>query len=150
MQHRYELTLTWTGNRGQGTESYANYSRDHVISAAGKPDLLGSADATYRGDARRWNPEELLLASLSSCHQLWFLHLCSDAGVVVTSYRDQPIGEMKTDATGSGQFTSVTLRPTVETRDSLPAQKLEALHDAAHDKCFIARSVNFPVGVETV
>lgn len=148
MRHDYTLKVVWTGNLGDGTGSYRGYARDHVISAPGKPDLHGSADPAYQGDVSRWNPEELLLASLSACHQLWFLHLCAEAGVVVRDYVDEPLGEMQTDSSGSGQFTKVTLRPRVGIENTSMQTQLSDLHSQAHKLCFIARSVNFPVVVE--
>ena len=143
--HRYTLTLDWTGNRGSGTSSYRDYDRSHSLSAAGKPSISGSSDPAFRGDASAWNPEELLLASLSACHQLWFLHLAAEAGVIVTAYRDQPEGEMVESADGGGQFSRVTLRPSVTVDGEVDAARLTALHHRAHELCFIARSVNFPV-----
>src|ERR1700750_1746367 len=92
--HRYTTQLRWTGNLGPGTASYRGYTRDHELSAPGKPTLPGSSDPAFRGDASRYNPEELLVASLSSCHMLWYLHLCSEAGVVVTDYTDSATGTM--------------------------------------------------------
>ena len=82
------LRLRWTGDRGVGTASYTAYARDHEITAPGKPAIAGSSDPRFRGDATRWNPEELLLGAISACHQLWYLHLCAEAGVVVTAYVD--------------------------------------------------------------
>jgi organic hydroperoxide reductase OsmC/OhrA len=84
-QHRYSVTLRWTGNLGRGTADYRAYARTHELRAPGKPVLAGSADPGFRGDADRWNPEELLVASLSACHQLWYLHLAAEAGLVVTA-----------------------------------------------------------------
>lgn len=143
--HRYGCTVEWTGNTGAGTRSYSGYSRDHLICAPGKPSLGGSSDPAFRGDAARYNPEELLVASLSSCHMLWYLHLACEAGVVVTDYRDEPVGEMVEDATGSGHFTRVTLRPAVTIAAGGDAGLAARLHADAHARCFIANSVNFPV-----
>ena len=143
--HRYTLTLDWTRNRGSGTSSYRDYDRSHSLSAAGKPPISGSSDPAFRGDASAWNPEELLLASLSACHQLWFLHLAAEAGVIVTAYRDQPEGEMVESADGGGQFSRVTLRPSVTVDGQVDPERLAALHHRSHELCFIARSVNFPV-----
>ena len=143
--HRYEVRLRWTGDRGTGTSAYTAYGRDHVVSAAGKPDLPGSSDRVFRGDADRWNPEELLVAALSQCHLLAYLHECVKAGVVVTGYTDAPSGTMQTDAEGGGHFTEVTLRPAVTVADPAMAEQAQALHDEAHHHCFIASSVNFPV-----
>jgi organic hydroperoxide reductase OsmC/OhrA len=145
-EHRYQLTITWTGNRGTGTSGYRAYARDHEISAEGKRALVqGSSDPAFQGDASRYNPEELLVASLSACHMLWLLHLCSDAGIIVTSYRDSATGVMAQHADGSGEFKKVTLHPRVAIADSSRAADLPALHAKAHQLCYIARSVNFPV-----
>ena len=146
--HTYTCALTWIGNTGQGTASYGAYSRDHVYSAPGKPDVPGSSDPAFRGDASRYNPEELLVASLASCHMLWYLHLCAVARVTVVAYRDEPTGTIMDEADGSGRFTSVTLRPRVTVAKGSDAAKARELHEPAHAKCFIANSVNFPVGCE--
>jgi organic hydroperoxide reductase OsmC/OhrA len=144
--HRYSVTVEWTGNRGEGTAGYRAYDRAHRISAAGKPMLEGSSDPAFRGDAARWNPEELLLASLSACHQLWYLHLAAEAGVIVTAYVDAAEGEMAEAADGGGAFTCVTLRPRVTVASGADGAAIAmALHHDAHRLCFIARSVNFPV-----
>jgi len=147
-QHVYSPTVTWTGNTGAGTSGYKAYSRDHVISVAGRPDLAGSADPAFRGDAGRHNPEDLLVASLSACHMLWYLHLASEAGVVVTSYRDRAEGVMVEDAERGGWFTGVVLRPEVEIAAGGDVARAVALHGEAHAKCFIANSMNFPVSCE--
>src|SRR5215467_13286796 len=125
--------------------SYRAYGRDHVLSGPGKPDLPCSSDPAFRGDASRYNPEELLVLSLSSCHMLWYLHLCSVNGIVVTEYRDEASGEMAENADGSGQFAKVVLRPVVTLRAGSDEGKARELHHQAHEMCFIARSVNFPV-----
>jgi organic hydroperoxide reductase OsmC/OhrA len=143
--HRYAVRCQWTGNRGAGTRTYAGYGRDHTISFDGKPDIQGSSDPAFRGDASRHNPEELLVAALASCHMLWYLHLCSAAGIVVTAYSDQAQGEMIETADGGGQFVTVTLAPQVRIDAVSDADQAAALHRRAHELCFIARSVNFPV-----
>ena len=151
--HRYRVTLDWTGDLGTGTSSYRAYSRDHSISAPGKADVAGSSDPAFLGDPARWNPEELLVASISACHQLWYLHLASEAGLIVTAYRDDPEGIMVEGAGGAGQFELVTLRPHVTLRGPLDAAATElanALHSKAHAHCFIARSLAFPVECEPV
>ena len=143
--HHYALSVTWTGNLGKGTADYRAYTRNHLITGMGKPDLLGSSDPHFRGDATRYNPEELLVAALSSCHMLAYLHLCAINGVVVTNYQDHPTGTMTENPDGSGQLTEVTLRPEVTVTDAAMNGKCLALHDDAEKLCFIARSVNFPV-----
>lgn len=144
-EHRYALTVRWTGNLGAGTSTYRGYSRDHDVQIPGLPVLHGSADPTFHGDRGRYNPEQLLLAALSQCHMLSFLHMAVKHGVVVTAYEDQAAGLMRTNRDGSGQFESVTLRPLVTTADPVAAGLLEELHAEANKVCFIARSVNFPV-----
>lgn len=143
--HRYETTLTWTGNDGPGTASYSAYRRDHVVVAGEAPPLPGSSDPTFRGDHARYNPEQLLVAALSSCHMLWYLHLCATAGIRVTSYEDTAEGVMVEAEDGSGRFTEVMLRPVVGLADELDRATAEGLHEDAHRMCFIANSVNFPV-----
>jgi organic hydroperoxide reductase OsmC/OhrA len=147
-EHRYSVTVRWTGNLGSGTSGYGAYSRDHAIGAEGKQNIQGSADPAFRGDRARWNPEELLVASLSTCHMLWYLHLAADSGIVVTAYTDQPEGTMEERSDGSGRLTRVVLRPTVTMIGTGDADRANALHRAAHEKCFIANSVNFPVTCE--
>lgn len=143
--HSYSVTIDWTGNLGQGTQSYTGYARDHLISAPGKPDIAGSADPAFRGDPARWNPEELLLAAIAACHKLWYLHLCADAGVVVLAYSDAATGTMVEHPDGSGQFTEATLSPRVTISPDSDAQKALHLHYEVESKCYIALSVNFPV-----
>lgn len=143
--HRYEIELAWTGDKGSGTSGYASYDRAHLLSAPGKPAIPGSSDPHFRGDASRWNPEELLLASLSACHQLWYLHLCSVNKVTVVAYRDRASGEMTEHADGSGEFTRVVLRPEVTVSPGSDMARAQDLHHDAARLCFIARSVNFPV-----
>jgi len=144
-QHRYTVQVIWTGNSGTGTASYRSYERAHDISAHEKPTIVGSSDPSFRGDSTRWNPEELLVASLSACHKLWYLGLCAEAGVVVTAYEDAAEGSMVEEANGAGQFTSVVLRPRVTISATSDEAKATELHRQAHSMCFIARSVNFPV-----
>lgn len=152
-EHSYAVRIVWTGNQGSGTSDYGAYSRRHEISARGKPAIAGSSDPAFRGDADAYNPEELLVASLASCHMLWYLHLCADAGIVVTSYADEPIGQMWEEADGGGRFTEVVLRPAVCLDGSGGPDRIEEagrLHQRAHDFCFISRSVRFPVRIEPV
>jgi organic hydroperoxide reductase OsmC/OhrA len=150
-EHHYEITTTWTGNRGAGTKDYRAYARDHEISAERKSaTVAGSSDKAFRGDPARYNPEELLVAALSACHMLSFLHLCAVAGIVVTDYRDAAMGTMAEHKDGSGEFTRVTLRPRVVITSPDRIAEATELHAKAHHMCFIARSVNFPVEQEPV
>ena len=144
-RHTYSARVEWTGNQGSGTASYRGYSRAHEITAPGKPTIAGSSDPAFRGDPTRWNPEELLVASLSACHQLWYLHLCADAGIVVQAYRDDAVGVMAEQPDGTGQFERVILRPHVTLAPGADDATARRLHDEAARMCFIARSVSFPV-----
>lgn len=143
-EHRYGVSLEWTGNRGTGTQTYRGYGRDHVLRSPGLPDLPGTADPTFHGDRDRWNPEQLLLSALTQCHMLSYLHVAVKNGISVISYEDNAEGTLRLNRDGSGEFTSVLLRPRVRIGTGDPALA-SALHDEAHRLCFIARSVNFPV-----
>jgi organic hydroperoxide reductase OsmC/OhrA len=143
--HRYDLTMTWTGNRGTGTSGYRDYGRDHEVGAEGRPTMEGSSDPVFHGDKARWNPELELVAALSQCHMLSYLHVCAAAGVVVTGYEDAPYGLMAETEDGGGYFTEVVLRPRVTVADAGMSGQAEELHGDASAKCFIASSVNFPV-----
>jgi organic hydroperoxide reductase OsmC/OhrA len=147
--HRYEGRLVWTGAARGPIKTYASYSREYEVAFPGKPVLRGSADPAFRGDASLHNPEELLVAALSSCHCLSYLALAALAGIVVTAYEDAATGTME-ETRGAGRFTDVLLRPTVTIASGAPAdvEKARALHEGAHATCFIAASVNFPVRCE--
>ncbi|MEY9953548.1 OsmC family protein [Leifsonia sp. EB34] len=148
LEHRYAIDLQWTGNRGEGTSGYKAYGRDHTVSTEGKHPIEGSADRAFFGDTDRWNPEELLLAALSQCHMLSYLAEAARAGVVVVGYTDAATGVMEQTNDGGGHFTSATLRPKVTIADPAQAELAASLHAPASQKCFIAASVNFPVGHE--
>jgi organic hydroperoxide reductase OsmC/OhrA len=149
IQHSYEIALEWQGNRGVGTTDYRSYGREHLLTAAGKPEIAGSADRSFHGDTDRWNPEEMLLAALSQCHLLSYLHVAASHGVVVTAYSDSAIGVIEQTADGGGHFVSATLRPVV-TISGGNSELAQQLHEEASAKCFIAASVNFPVHHEPV
>lgn len=144
-EHIYKTDLVWTGNLGDGTRNYKGYSRSHEISVEGKPIIVGSSDPNFNGDASRYNPEEMFVASLSSCHLLWYLHLCSQAKIVVVDYKDKANGKMIETADGGGHFTEVVLEPRVLITEESDIEKANELHHKAHELCFIANSVNFPV-----
>jgi organic hydroperoxide reductase OsmC/OhrA len=149
-EHRYRPVITWTGNTGEGTASYKAYERAHLISAPGKADIAGSSDKTFRGDAACWNPEEMLVASASTCHMLWYLHLCAVNGVVVLDYRDEPEGLMIEEADGSGAFSRIVLRPRVKLAAASNEEKARALHHDAHSMCFVANSLKCEIATEPV
>lgn len=146
-RHQYEVRVEWTGNDGEGTKTYKGYRRDHLIQSAGKPEIAGSSDPSFRGDTARYNPEELLVASLSACHMLWYLHLCAVNHVIVQEYRDAAFGVMEESNDGSGEFVQVVLKPVVKISGDSDRAKAVDLHHEAHRLCFIARSVKFPVEV---
>ncbi|MCI4657043.1 OsmC family peroxiredoxin [Cryobacterium algoricola] len=147
IEHHFDVRVAWTGNRGTGTSDYRAYGRDHVVSAEGKHPVEGSSDRAFRGDADRWNPEELLIAALSQCHMLSYLHVAARNGVVVVGYTDDATGTM-VQTNGGGHFTGVTLRPRVTVSDAGQVDLAQSLHAEAERECFIAASVNFPVGHE--
>ena len=144
-EHTYQVHLIWTGNHGHGTTGYDGYSRNHNYSAPGKPTIPGSSDPAFLGDPSRWNPEELLLASIASCHKLWYLHLCCDHGVNVLAYEDDAEGTMIETAEGGGHFTSVTLHPRVTVSATSDPDLARSIHAKVDPLCFIAQSVNFPI-----
>lgn len=146
--HTYQTTTTWTGNQGTGTSGYTDYERSHTILAEGKKPLEASSDKPFRGDGSKYNPEELLLASVSGCHMLWYLHLCAVNNVVVESYVDEAFGEMRTEAGGGGRFTRILLKPRIVVQAEGMLEQAAALHHQAHELCFIANSLNFPVIIE--
>ncbi|HEY1916210.1 MAG TPA: OsmC family protein [Streptosporangiaceae bacterium] len=152
--HNYDVAVTWTGNQGTGTSGYRDYGREHEVTiaeeegadAAPRPEAIaGSSDSTFRGDPARWNPEQLLTAALAQCHMLSYLHVCATAGIVVTEYTDEAHGTMTETTDGGGHFVEVVLRPQVTVSSPDMVEKAAALHHEAHEKCFIAASVNFPV-----
>lgn len=143
--HHYRAGLRWTGNTGEGTRSYRGYTRDHDLTAEGRPVIAASSDPAFRGDSARWNPELLLLASVSSCHQLWYLHFCAVSGVVVLAYTDEAEATMAEEASGAGQFSDILLRPVVTIAAGSDPEVARALHHKAGEYCFIARSLNIPV-----
>ncbi len=148
--HHYNLAIKWTGNTGTGTSNYRQYDRSHTVTIDRKADILCSSDPNFRGDPTRHNPEELFVASLSSCHMLWYLHLCSENGVVVTGYVDDATGTMQETEDGGGYFTEVTLHPVVTVTEEAMFERANALHQQANALCFIANSCNFPVHHEPV
>jgi organic hydroperoxide reductase OsmC/OhrA len=144
-EHNYRTTLVWTGNRGNGTVNYSGYDRNFTISIKDKADIEGSSDPAFLGDKNRHNPEELFVASLSSCHMLWYLHLCAEAGIVIVDYTDEAQGIMQETVMGGGRFIEVILHPVVTITDATSLEQANELHNAANKNCFIANSCNFPV-----
>lgn len=144
-EHKYKVQINWTGNNGSGTDHYKNFERSHNIKVDNKTDILGSSDPAFRGDKTKHNPEELLLASISSCHMLWYLHLCSEEGVIVIDYIDNATAIMEESPNGSGRFIEATLNPIVTVKENSMIDKANEIHKKANQFCFIANSLNFTV-----
>ena len=146
-QHHYKIQVEWTGNQGEGTKDYKSYERSFSVNENGKGELQGSADHNFRGDPKKWNPEEMLIASVSSCHMLWYLHLLSMHKIIAVKYNDAPQGTLELNSKGEGKIVSVTLNPSVLITDGNRLEEAKKLHEQAHDKCFIVNSVNFEVKI---
>ena len=145
-KHLYRTTVNWAGNTGSGTSSYRAYGRNHTIRGTNKATTIeGSSDPHFRGEGARYNPEELLIGSLSACHMLSYLHLCAVNDVVVLDYADEAEGEMEEAEDGSGRMTRVILRPRVTITAASDSGRAQSLHDEARRLCFIANSINFAV-----
>lgn len=144
-QHKYQSKIKWTGNLGSGTSGYRDYERAHSIRVNAKEEILASSDPSFRGDPKKYNPEELFLSSLSSCHMLWVLHLASVEGVIITDYVDNAEGTMVEEKDGRGQFTEVVLKPEITVTEERMLAKLDSIHQKANAMCFIANSCNFDV-----
>ncbi|HEY2891760.1 MAG TPA: OsmC family protein [Dongiaceae bacterium] len=143
-QHEYNIETVWTGSSEGPTTSYEGYSREYLVSIPGKPDLRGTADPIFRGDPALHNPEDLLVAALSTCHMLSYLAICARAGLPVVSYSDKATGIMAMKE-GQIRFTDVLLRPVVVIGAGADLNRASLFHSEAHHVCFIANSVNFPV-----
>lgn len=143
--HNYNITVQWTGNKGEGTKDYQSYDRCHSIIINEKQDIHCSSDPVFKGDKTKHNPEELFLASISSCHMLWYLHLCADNNIVVLKYTDKATASMQVNENGGGHFTEVILHPIVTITDNTLIEKANALHKKANALCFIANSCNFVI-----
>ncbi|MEK7264287.1 MAG: OsmC family protein [Bacteroidota bacterium] len=144
-QHLYNLTVEWTGNKGQGTSDYRSYERSHKVIIDNKTEIQCSSDPAFRGESTKHNPEELFVAAISTCHMLWYLHLCAEAGVIVIAYTDNATGILQETEDGGGHFTNVTLNPQVIVSDKSMIERANELHQNANKLCFIANSCNFPI-----
>lgn len=143
--HQYKSKVIWTGNTGESTKNYRSYQRNYTISVDGKADILGSSDPAFLGNPELHNPEDLLLASVSSCHLLWYLHLCSVNKILVLGYEDFAEGTMIENENGSGRFNEITLKPRIVVAEKEMIEKAVGLHKKANEYCFIANSLNFEV-----
>ncbi|MFN9777758.1 MAG: OsmC family protein [Candidatus Kapaibacterium sp.] len=148
--HTYVVDIEWTGNKGTGTSHYAEYDRSHVVRVANKEDMHCSSDTIFRGDGSKYNPEDLFLSAVSACHMLWYLHLCADAGVVVTHYRDKATGVLFHEPGVPGRFTEICLHPHVVVSDASMIDRALELHHSANSRCFMANTLNIAVQHEPV
>jgi organic hydroperoxide reductase OsmC/OhrA len=142
--HQYRARVAWSGAAAGPTRTYDSYSREWTAQIDGKAPLAGSADPAFRGDASLHNPEDLLLVALSTCHMLSYLALAALAKLQVLAYEDAPEATMLVER-GGGRFSDVLLRPRVTIAAGSDFALAEQLHANAHEVCFIASSVNFPV-----
>ncbi|MGB5244060.1 MAG: OsmC family protein [Lutimonas sp.] len=146
IEHQYHIRIEWSGNKGCGTSLYKAYGRDFHLSAKNKGQIiLGSSDPAFLGDSNRYNPEEMLVAAISSCHMLWYLHLCASHKIVVTAYIDEAEGFMQENKDGSGSFSKVILKPKITLSKGSDQIEAEKLHEKANQMCFIANSCNFSI-----
>ncbi len=142
--HTYQTNLTWTG-AAAGFADYESYDRTHQLAAPGKPTLTTSSDPAFLGLPELWNPEDMLLGALSSCHMLSYLACCARARITVLDYTDRATATMVENGKGGGAFTEATLRPVVTIAQPEKIEHARRLHGTASKVCFIANSVNFPV-----
>lgn len=143
--HHFKSKIIWTGNTGESTKNYRSYERTYIISVDGKADINGSSDPAFLGNPLLHNPEDLLLAPVSSCHLLWYLHLCSVSKIQVLEYVDFAEGTMIENENGSGKFTGIVLKPKIIVAEKEMIKKATELHQKANEYCFIANSLNFEV-----
>jgi organic hydroperoxide reductase OsmC/OhrA len=143
----HTITLNW--KRTTPDFNYKTYERTHTINFSGGSHIQVTAAPEYLGDPKITNPEELLVAALSSCHMLTFLALAAYKGLIIDNYNDEAIGVVGKNAAGKMAVTQVTLRPKITFSGNQPdAQVLHEIHEKAHVNCFIANSVNTEVKVE--
>jgi len=144
--NNYKIRVEWTVNKGNGTLNDKSYSRNHNISSEEKHNLIhDSSDPSFSGERTKYNPEELFISSISACHMLWYLHLCSINKIVVTEYIDNAKGFMEETENSNGKFTEVILNPTVKITDPSSINKANKLHTDANGISFIAKSCNFKI-----
>lgn len=147
--HHFACRTVWTGAAQGPTRDYDTYSRTYEVAIAGKPTLTGSSAGEFKGDESKHNPEDLLVIALSTCHMLSYLALAARAGIAVSAYVDETEGTMAIKDRRL-RFTDVLLKPRVTVAAGTDLKQAEALHEKAHEICFIANSVNFPVRHEPV
>ena len=145
MKHLFKAEVKWTSNQNQEDSTKRFYSKSHTVLIEGKPILNVSAAKAFKGDSEKYNPEDLLLSSLVSCHMMSYLYVCSQNGIEVLEYSDNAEATLEVSPDGSGRFVTITLNPEVKISNSSQIQLALGLHQKANQLCFIANSCNFPV-----
>jgi len=145
LKHIFKAALNWTSNQKQEEKTSRKYAKSHKITIEGKPVLDVSAAKAFKGDPELYNPEDLLLSSLVSCHMMSYLYVCSQNGIEVLEYSDNAEATLEVSQDGSGRFTEVRLNPKVKIANADKIQEALELHTKANQLCFIANSCNFPV-----
>ncbi|AUC82212.1 OsmC family protein [Lacinutrix sp. Bg11-31] len=149
--HTFKAKVNWTINEGGSTRNPRNFSRNHSVTIANKAALLQmSAAKPFRGDDTLYNPEDLLLSALASCHMMSYLYVCAQNNIEVLSYTDTAEGDLEVKTTGSGSFKRVRLKPIVTIKDTTQKTLALSLHEKANSLCFIANSCNFPISHEAL
>jgi organic hydroperoxide reductase OsmC/OhrA len=143
--HTFETTLAWPADAAQNLPPDPAFSRSSLLAAPGKPVIVASSPAVFGGDAARYNPEEMLMLSLSQCHLLTYLAIAAKKRMSVLKYEDRVTGTLGIGASGKMQMVDVLLRPRVTVAKGTSLANAQALHEKAHANCFIANSVNFTV-----
>jgi organic hydroperoxide reductase OsmC/OhrA len=145
MKHLFKATAKWTSRQTQEDSSKRFYTKSHKILIEGKSVLNVSAAKAFKGDPALYNPEDLLLSSLVSCHMMSYLYVCSQNGIEVLEYSDNAEAMLEVSSDGSGRFVEVRLNPKVKILNQDKVEMALALHKKANQLCFIANSCNFPV-----
>lgn len=145
MKHLFRAEVNWTSNQNPSDSSKRFYYKNHQINIEGKPVLNVSAAKAFKGDPELYNPEDLLLSSLVSCHMMSYLYVCAQNGIEVLEYSDNAEATLEVAADGSGRFVAVRLKPNVKISNSDKIELALELHKKANQLCFIANSCNFPI-----
>lgn len=145
MKHLFKAAINWTSKQNPPDSTKRFYSKSHQIKIEGKPVLEVSAAKAFKGDPELYNPEDLLLSSLVSCHMMSYLYVCSQNGIEVLEYSDNAEATLEVSPNGSGRFVAAKLYPKVKILNPEQIQLALDLHQKANELCFIANSCNFPV-----
>ena len=144
--HHFEATVRWPAESTQKLPPDPAFSRNAILGSPGHADVPGSAPTVFGGDATRYNPEELVTLALAHCHMLTYLALAAKKRVAVLAYEDRATVELGKDpVSGKMKLLSAQLRPKVTVARGTDVNEALAMHAKAHEYCFVANSVNFPV-----